>query len=155
MDAWRHIPMDTHDAITSLLRQNDFAVPFEWNNDVIVYVLGTLGYWILYPVYESPIFNGATGCDYLSMSGLMLIHVNKTGPWRSSEDIMAWTSNHILHNSVMCNYLFIPLSYMVAWRHIPTDIHGEIITSLLRQNDIAASLWRHDRTAILMHMDDL
>ena len=37
MDVWRQIPTDTHDAtIASLLRQNDVAVPFEWNNDVIL-----------------------------------------------------------------------------------------------------------------------
>ena len=96
----------TDTILTSLLRQNDVAVPFEYNNDVIFYVLCTLRYCILCPVYEDPIFNGSTGCDYWSMPGLKLIHVSKTGPWRSSEDIMAWTSNHISHNGVMRNYLF-------------------------------------------------
>ena len=109
MAAWRHILTDTR-------RNNTVIISSKWPCGAVwmkqwrnYYVLRTLKNCILCPVYEDPIFNGATGCDYLSMPALKLIHVGKTGLWWSFEDIMAWTGNRNSHNSVICNYLFIPL----------------------------------------------
>ena len=97
------------------------------------YVPCMLRYCILCPVYEDPIFNGATGCDNLSMPTLKLIHICKTGPWRSSEDIMAWTGNHISHIRMMCNQLFTPLilhSCLTSYPNRHTwPINNVIITS--------------------------
>ena len=111
MAVWRHIPKDIYDALTTSLYYVTTTLRCavwtkQWR---YYYVLCRLRHCILCPAYEDPIFNSATGCDYLSMAGLKLIHVSKTGPWQSSEYIIAWTGNHISHNSVMCNYLFFSL----------------------------------------------
>ena len=75
---------------------------------------------------------------------------------RSSEDITswAWMDNHISQNNVLCNYLFMPPppppppNYMATWRHISTDTHDAIVTSLLRKNDVTASFRRYNDVVI-------
>ena len=86
------------------------------------YVLCMLRYYIFCPLYENPILNSATGYNDVSMPGLKLIHISK----RDHDgvlNIIAWTGNHISHNSMICNYLFIPLVLHGVWLHIPTNTH--------------------------------
>ena len=86
------------------------------------YVLCMLRYYIFCPLYENPILNSATGYNDVSMPGLKLIH-NSKRDHDGVLNIIAWTGNHISHNSMICNYLFIPLVLHGVWLHIPTNTH--------------------------------
>ena len=73
--------------------------------------------------------------------------------WGSEDMSLACTYNHIPQNTVICNNLFKSLTLQMAtWRHVPTDTHDVIITSLLRQNDAVARFERNNNVIIMSHV---